>query len=167
LRATTAKDKAIGDLAASGVRLNTPRKGAGGAGGAGKKDKYQEIYYAQEQAFAKMKPTDAGYEQAKIELDAAKATVDRLKTSDMGSNRAAAAAATLTGSQNRKLADHMSNFTNSTAYKKARRVSEADADALYDAEQTRKTTELMQGIPTGGAPAAANSSGSNVTRSNF
>jgi hypothetical protein len=36
LRATTAKDKAIGDLAASGVRLNTPRKGAGGAGGAGK-----------------------------------------------------------------------------------------------------------------------------------
>jgi hypothetical protein len=35
LRATTAKDKAIGDLAASGVRLNTPRKGAG-AGGAGR-----------------------------------------------------------------------------------------------------------------------------------
>jgi hypothetical protein len=35
LRATTAKDKAIGDLAASGVRLNMPRKGAG-AGGAGK-----------------------------------------------------------------------------------------------------------------------------------
>jgi hypothetical protein len=36
LRATTAKDKAIGDLAASGVRLNTPRKGAGGAGGVGR-----------------------------------------------------------------------------------------------------------------------------------
>jgi hypothetical protein len=36
LRATTAKDKAIGDLAASGVRLNMPRKGAGGAGGAGR-----------------------------------------------------------------------------------------------------------------------------------
>jgi len=50
LRATTAKDKAIGDLAASGVRLNTPRKGAG-AGGAGRPNPtiYQiEAYTAEE-----------------------------------------------------------------------------------------------------------------------
>jgi len=160
-----AQKGAFSDLAKASKE--TGRPGAGGAGGAGKKDKYAEIYYDQERAFAKMKPTDAGYEQAKIELEAARKAVDRLKTSDIGGNKAAAAAATLTGSQNRKLSDHMSNFTNSTAYKKARRVSEAEADALYDAEQTRKTTELMQGIPTGGAPAAANSSGSNVTRSNF
>jgi hypothetical protein len=155
---------AFSDLAKAS--RETGRSGAG-AGGAGKKDKYAEEYYAQEKAFARMKPTDAGYEQAKIELEAARKAVDRLKTSDIGGNKAAAAAATLTGSQNRKLSDHMSNFTNSTAYKKAKRVSEAEADALYDAEQTRKTTELMQGIPTGGASVGGGGGGSNVTRSNF
>jgi hypothetical protein len=155
---------AFSDLAKASKE--TGRPGAG-AGGAGKKDKYAEEYYAQEKAFARMKPTDEGYEQAKIELEAARKAVERLKTSDIGSNKAAAAAATLTGSQNRKLSDHMSNFTNSTAYKKAKRVSEAEADALYDAEQTRKTTELMQGIPTGGASVGGGGGGSNVTRSNF
>jgi len=167
--------KAERELALKEAELNInaakafrPPSGKGaGAGGAGKKDKYAEEYYAQEKAFARMKPTDEGYEQAKIELEAARKAVERLKTSDIGSNKAAAAAATLTGSQNRKLSDHMSNFTNSTAYKKAKRVSEAEADALYDAEQTRKTTELMQGIPTGGASVGGGGGGSNVTRSNF
>jgi hypothetical protein len=155
---------AFSDLAKASKEIGRP---GAGAGGAGKKDKYAEEYYAQEKAFARMKPTDEGYEQAKIELEAARKAVERLKTSDIGSNKAAAAAATLTGSQNRKLSDHMSNFTNSTAYKKAKRVSEAEADALYDAEQTRKTTELMQGIPTGGASVGGGGGGSNVTRSNF
>jgi len=153
------------ELDLKGATAFRPPSRGSGAGGAGKKDKYAEEYYAQEKAFAKMKPTDEGYDQARIELEAARKAVDRLKTSDIGGNKAAAAAATLTGSQNRKLSDHMSNFTNSTAYKKALRTSQAEADTLYDTEQTRKTTELMQGIPTGGA--SVGGSGSNVTRSNF
>jgi len=162
LRATTAKDKAIGDLAASGVRLNTPRKGAGGAGGAGKKDKYQEIYYAQAQAFAKMKPTDAGYEQAKIELEAAKETVDRLKTSDMGGNRAAAATNTLNAIQNRKIIDEMADYRNSTEYKKAK--ARGEGDTAYNAMYDKKVEEAMRGVNGNAAPAAG---ASNVTRSNF
>jgi len=78
------------------------------------------------------------------------------KTSDVGPGKQEAATNTLTGSQNRKLSDHMSNFVNSTAYKKAKKVSEAEADALYDAEQTRKQTELMQGIKTSGGKKVIN-----------
>jgi len=162
--------KAERELAEKEAKLNIdaakafrPPSGRGsGAGGAGKKDKYQEIYYAQEQAFAKMKPTDPGYDQAKIELDAAKATVDRLKTSDMGGNRAAAAANTLNAAQNRKIVDEMADYKNSTEYKKAK--ARGEGDTAYETMYNKKVEEAMRGISSNAAPATG---ASNVTRSNF
>ena len=151
---------AFSDLAKASKE--TGRPGAGGAGGAGKKDKYAEIYYDQERAFAKMKPTDAGYEQAKIELEAARKAVERLKTSDMGGNRAAAAANTLNATQNRKIVDEMADYRNSTEYKKAK--ARGEGDTAYNEMYNKKVEEAMRGVSGNAAPAAG---ASNVTRSNF
>jgi hypothetical protein len=119
----------------------------GGAGGAGKAPKLNERLYSDNVAhmLATEKPkegeNDAQY-KARINAAAGELTARQIK--DMGQVKADAAAATLTGAQNRKLADHMSDFMKSTTYTKA--IKTGDADEVYNTEQTRKQQELMGGI---------------------
>jgi hypothetical protein len=119
----------------------------GVAGGAGKAPKLNERLYSDNVAnmLATEKPKEGENDaQYKARINAAAGELTAKQVKDMGQVKADAAAATLTGAQNRKLADHMSDFMKSTTYIKA--IKAGNADEVYNAEQTRKQQELMGGI---------------------
>jgi hypothetical protein len=143
---------------------------SGGTGGAGKKDKYAEAYYAQEQAFAKMKPTDPGYEQARAELAAARAAVERLKTTDVGSTKADLTREQIAAGENAKVREAMKGYKYDPDYMEARRADPERADQLWNAELERqRNMNPNSGVPSPGPVGGGGGGGnrSNVTRSNF
>jgi len=122
-----------------------PVGGAGGAGG--KAPKLNERLYDDNVAnlLLTQKPKEGESTDqfnARIRAQAGELTAKQVK--DMGAERSAAAAATLTAAQNRALSKHMSDFEESTAYKKA--VKAGNAEEVYNTEAARKQQELMGGI---------------------
>ena len=143
------------------AKSNVVRTGAG-AGGAGKKDKYAEAYYAQEQAFAKMKPTDPGYEQARAELAAARAAVERLKTTDVGSTKADLTREQIAAGENAKVREAMKGYKYDPDYMEARRADPERADQLWNAELERqRNMNPNSGVPSPG-PVGGGGSGGNA-----
>jgi len=149
------------------AKSNVVRTGAGA--GAGKKDKYAEAYYAQEQEFAKMKPTDPGYEQAKTALAAARAAVERLKTTDVGTTKADLTREQIAAGENAKVREAMKGYKYDPDYMEARRADPERADQLWNAELERQRNMNPNGAPSPGpvGGGAAGGNRSNVTRSNF
>ena len=144
------------------AKSNVVRTGAG-AGGAGKKDKYAEAYYAQEQAFAKMKPTDPGYEQARTELAAARAAVERLKTTDVGTTKADLTREQIAAGENAKVREAMKGFKYDPDYMEARRADPERADQLWNAELERqRNMNPNSGVPSPG-PVGGGGGGSGTT----
>jgi hypothetical protein len=78
------KEKAIGDIQAKVAQANRPIR-VGGAGSGG--PKINEDIWALEQKFARMKPGDSGYDETKKLVEAGRAHLGRVHTSESGPGR--------------------------------------------------------------------------------